>query len=134
MTAVRKTSGIINAMKMNEYKTIDEYISNFPPETQQILEKVRETIKNVVPDATEVISYGIPTFKVNGRNVVHFGGYDKHIGFYPGAIVDDFAPELKGYKTAKGTIQFPLDQPIPYDLITKITQAAIKRNLGKANE
>lgn len=119
-------------MKMNDYKTIDEYISNFPPETQEILEKVRQTIKAVAPDAIEVISYGIPTFKLNGKNLVHFGAYDTHIGFYPGAIVNNFADnKLKGYKTSKGTVQFPLDQPIPYDLITEITQAAVRRNLEK---
>jgi uncharacterized protein YdhG (YjbR/CyaY superfamily) len=118
-------------MKMSDYKTIDEYIMNFPPETQEILEKIRQTINSAVPGATEVISYGIPTFKLNGKNVVHFGGYDTHIGFYPGAIVVNFADKLRGYKTSKGTVQFPLDKPVPYDLITEITEAAVERTATK---
>lgn len=104
-----------------EIKTIDEYISDFPEKVQVILQNVRNTVREVLPQAKEKISYGIPTFWQE-RNIVHFGGYDKHIGFYPGsAPISAFANDLKGYETSKGTIRFPLDKPIPYDLIKEIT-------------
>lgn len=103
-------------------KTVDEFISKYPDDIQIILEKIRETIKEVAPEAKEKISYGIPTFTLNGKNLVHFSAYVKHIGFYPGsAAIKDFQKDLTVYKTSKGTIQFPLDKPIPYDLIQKIT-------------
>ena len=112
---------------MNEYKNIDEYISNFPEETQAILTKVRQTIASVAPEATEKISYGIPTFALK-KNLVHFAAYEGHIGFYPGAqAVADFADELREYDTSKGTIRFPLSQPVPYDLIKKITASCVNR-------
>ncbi len=112
-------------------KTIDQFIAKYPKDTQTIMQKMRQTIHEVVPDATEKMSYGIPTFALNGKNLVHFSTYAKHIGFYPGAIVTQFANELKNYKTSKGTVQFPLDKPVPYDLIQKITLAAIDRNSSK---
>ncbi len=112
-------------------KTIDEHIHTFAPETQAILEKVRQTIKSVAPQATEAISYGIPTFRLNG-NLVHFAGYAHHVGFYPGSeAIEVFREEIKGYKTSKGTIQFPFDKPIPYDLIKKITEFRVKQSLQK---
>jgi uncharacterized protein YdhG (YjbR/CyaY superfamily) len=112
-------------------KTIDEHIHAFAPETQAILEKVRQTIKSVAPQATEAISYGIPTFRLNG-NLVHFAGYAHHVGFYPGSeAIEVFREEIKGYKTSRGTIQFPLDKPIPYDLIKKITEFRVQRSLQK---
>jgi uncharacterized protein YdhG (YjbR/CyaY superfamily) len=112
-------------------KTIDEHIQTFAPETQAILEKVRQTIKSVAPQATEAISYGIPTFRLNG-NLVHFAGYAHHVGFYPGSeAIEVFREEIKGYKTSRGTIQFPLDKPIPYDLIKKITEFRVQRSLQK---
>jgi uncharacterized protein YdhG (YjbR/CyaY superfamily) len=116
---------------MKAFKTIDEYISDFPKEVQVLLKKMRETIKEVAPDATEAISYGIPTFKLNG-NLVHFGGFKKHIGFFPGSeAVEVFEKDLTKYVTTKGTIQFQLDEPIPYDLVTKITKYRVKQNLEK---
>jgi uncharacterized protein YdhG (YjbR/CyaY superfamily) len=112
-------------------KTIDDHIHTFAPETQAILEKVRQTIKSVAPQATEAISYGIPTFRLNG-NLVHFAGYAHHVGFYPGSeAIEVFREEIKGYKTSRGTIQFPLDKPIPYDLIKKITEFRVKQSLQK---
>jgi uncharacterized protein YdhG (YjbR/CyaY superfamily) len=112
---------------MKEYKNADEYIAQFPAKTQELLQKVRQVILNALPTATEKISYGIPTFVVNGKNIVHVGAYDSHIGFYPGSYgVEHFADKLTGYKTSKGTIQFPLDRPIPYDLISEITQECAK--------
>lgn len=118
-------------MKMNDYKTIDEYIANFSGDAKTYLETARSKILEVIPEAKQKISYGIPTFEVNGRNINHIAAYDTHYAFYPSAIVDQFAEELKDYKTSKGTIQFPLDKPVPYDLIQKITKAAAERNLGK---
>jgi len=113
---------------MNSYKNVDEYIANFPSSTQDILQKVRGIIRKSLPDATEKISYGIPTYW-RGRNLVHFGGYDKHISLYPGSVgVEAFANDLKDYETSKGTIKFPLDKPIPYDLIETITLYCGKNN------
>ena len=113
-------------MKMNEYKTIDEYIGNFDADKQQVLEEMRAAIKSVVPEPGEKISYGIPTITYNGKNLVHFAGYDGHYAFYPGAQpLEDFKAELTPYETAKGTVRFPLDQPLPYDLIKKMTTSRI---------
>ena len=111
----------------SNFKTIDEYIVTFPEEIQQKLEKMRQIIKELAPQAQEAMSYQIPTFKLGG-NLVHFAGYKNHIGFYPGpAAVSAFEAELKAYKTTKGTIQFPLDQPVPYDLITKIVKYRVSQ-------
>ena len=100
---------------------IDEYISTFPKEVQTTLQEIRTCIKMVVPDAEECINYGIPTFKHYG-NLVHFAGYKSHIGFYPGPEgIFAFKNELTEYKSAKGSVQFPLEEPIPFELITEIT-------------
>lgn len=100
---------------------IDEYIAGFPVESQRILEQVRNTIRLAAPDAEEAISYGIPTFKLRKVNLVHFAGFQNHIGFYPAPVgMESFKAELAPYKTGKGSVQFPLDQPIPFDLITRI--------------
>jgi len=115
---------------MREYKDIDEYLANFSGDTRQKLDTMRQIIKEVAPEATEKISYGIPTFTLNGKNLVHFAGYERHVGFYPGSRpVKDFEKELTDYKTSKGTIQFPLDKPLPEELITKITKSCVERNL-----
>jgi uncharacterized protein YdhG (YjbR/CyaY superfamily) len=109
-------------------KTIDEHIAQFPESTREILQKVRETIREVAPYATESIAYGIPTFRLNG-NLVHFAGYARHVGFYPGSeAIEVFREEIKGYKTSRGTIQFPLNKPIPYELIKKITLYRVLKN------
>ena len=116
---------------MNKVTTIDEYISNYPSEVQKILEKMRQTVKAVAPEATESISYGIPTFKLK-KNLVHFGAYPTHIGFYPGPeAIEVFRKDLEGYELSKGTARFPLDQPIPYPLIKKITEYRVKKNTEK---
>ncbi len=116
---------------MVTYKTIDEYISTFPPEVHQILQKFREVINEAAPEATEAISYGIPTFKLNG-NLVHFGGYKHHIGFYPGAAgVEAFEKVLHKYEVSKGTIKFPIDKPIPFGLVTKIVKFRVLENQRK---
>jgi uncharacterized protein YdhG (YjbR/CyaY superfamily) len=114
-----------------EYKTIDQYISTFPIETQDLLQAVRKVIKEIVPDATEAISYKMPTFKLNGKNLVHFAGYDKHIGFYPvPSGIEAFRDEFikNGYKFAKGSVQFPLDRPLPIDLIKRIVRFRLEES------
>lgn len=107
--------------------SIDEYIDTFPEETQRILQQVRAAIKTVVPEAEETIGYAIPTFKLNKINLVHFAGFKNHIGFYPTPVAGEvFKEELANYKTGKGSVQFPLDKPMPLDLITRIVEYRIK--------
>ena len=116
---------------MKDVNTIDDYIKSFPKDVQVILEKMRETIKKAAPEATEAISYGIPTFKLNG-NLVHFGGFKTHIGFFPAPTgIEAFKKELKIYQTGKGTLQFPLEKPIPFALIARIVKFRVKENLAK---
>ncbi len=111
--------------------SIDSYISNFPEATQKKLVEIRSLVQNLVPDAEEVINYGIPTFKLNG-NLVHFAGYKNHIGFYPApSAITAFKDELANYETAKGSIKIPLDQDLPKDLITRIIQFRVQENLKK---
>ena len=110
-------------------KNIDEYILGFPNDVQEILEQIRMTIKQEAPEAEETIKYQIPTFTLKG-NLVHFGAYKKHIGFYPTPSgTEKFQKELSVYKGAKGSVRFPLDKPIPYDLISKIVKFRVKENL-----
>ena len=118
--------------KQTAPKDIDEYIAVFPKDIQKILEKIRMTIRKAAPDAKEAIKYQIPTFTLNG-NLVHFAAYKKHIGFYPAPrAIEEFKDELAGYEGAKGTIQFLLDKPIPYDLISRMVKFRVKDNLEKA--
>ena len=113
-------------------KEIDKFISAFPEDVQEILNKVRETIREAAPDAEETINYGIPTFTLNG-NLVHFSAFKTHIGFYPTPTgVEKFKKELSRYEGAKGSVKFPLDKPIPYALISKIVEFRVKENLAKA--
>jgi uncharacterized protein YdhG (YjbR/CyaY superfamily) len=101
---------------------IDAYIEDFPSDIQKILQKIRKTIQKAAPAASEVISYGIPTFKLNG-NLVHFAAYKNHIGFYPTPSgIQEFAKELKQFKTAKGSIHFPSKEPFPYSLVEKMVE------------
>ena len=101
--------------------SIDEYIAEFPPETQLVLQDVRALIAAAAPGATETISYAIPTFDLNSRHLVHFAGYERHLGFYPTASgIAAFKEELRPYKSAKGSVQFPLGRPLPADLIRRI--------------
>lgn len=114
--------------------TIDEYIAAFPEDVQAILHELRRTIREAAPDATEAISYQMPTFRLNG-NLVHFAAYRRHIGFYPAPSgVEAFQAELAPYKVSKGAIQFPLDQPIPYDLVSRITAYRAQENREKARQ
>lgn len=110
-------------------KTIDEFIAKYPTDVQEKLQKIRQIVHKICPDTGEKIAYGIPTFTYHG-NLVHFSAYATHIGFYPGsAPIAAFKDELKGYKTSKGTVRLPLNKPIPYDLIEKITIYAVEHNL-----
>ena len=118
-------------MKPNKPKNIDEYISSFPKETQKLLELLRATIRKAAPEAEETINYGIPTFTLDG-NLVHFGAYKNHIGFYPAPSgIIAFKNELSSYEGAKGSVKFPIDKPLPLNLVTKIVKFRVKENLGK---
>lgn len=111
--------------------TIDEYIAAFPPEVRQILEKIRRTIRGAAPSAQEAISYQIPTFKLNGI-LVHFAAFKHHIGFYPPIRGDaELEKAVLPYAGEKGNLRFPLDQPIPYDLIERIARLRVEQNLAK---
>jgi uncharacterized protein YdhG (YjbR/CyaY superfamily) len=113
------------------FASIDEYIKTFPKEVQAILQGLRATIRTIAPDAGEKISYGIPTFVLNG-NLVHFAAYDKHIGFYPTSSgIRAFIKELSPYKTSTGTVQFPIGKPLPLALISKIVKFRVAENNKK---
>ncbi len=114
--------------------TIDEYIAGFSADIQVILQMIRHFIKEAAPEAQEAISYQMPTFKLYG-NLVHFAAFTNHIGFYPvPSGIEKFKDELSVYKQGKGSVQFPLDQPIPYDLISRIVKYRVEENLRKAAE
>lgn len=107
--------------------TIDEYIDAFPKATQQVLQKIRQTIRKVIPNGDEVISYAIPAFKFGGKNVVYFSGWKEHVSLYPIPAGDQaFQKAISPYKAGRGTIRFGLDKPIPYDLVEKITRLLLK--------
>ena len=104
-------------------KDIDAYIAEFAPATREALEEIRELVRASAPDAVETMAYAIPTFDLNGKHLVHFAGYDKHVGFYPTPSgIEEFKEELKPYKTAKGSVQFPLAEPLPRDLIRRMVE------------
>lgn len=114
-----------------EPKDIDEYIAGFPKDIQERLEKVRKTIRTAAPQAEEAIKYRMPTFILNG-NLVHFAAFKNHIGFYPAPQgIEEFKEELSAYKGAKGSVQFPYSEPLPFDLITRIVKFRVAKNLEK---
>jgi len=116
---------------MSKYENVDDYISQFSKEIQKILEELRKIIKNTAPNSKEIINYGIPTYKLNG-NLVHFAGFKKHIGFYPTRTgIEKFKDKLSNYKSSKGTIQFPINKPLPLDLIKEIVIFRVNENLKK---
>jgi uncharacterized protein YdhG (YjbR/CyaY superfamily) len=116
------------------YSDIDQYIASFPADTQKILGKIRTTISSAAPDAKETINYGIPTFTLKG-NLVHFAAFDKHIGFYPTPSgIAKFSKELSVYEGAKGSVKFPIDKPIPFDLITEIVKFRVEESLSKTKK
>jgi uncharacterized protein YdhG (YjbR/CyaY superfamily) len=113
-------------------KTIDDYIEVQPDEIQKILEKMRQTIKEAAPEAEETISYRMPAFKLNGKPLIYFAAFKNHIGFYPiPSGIEAFKKELSNYKQGKGSVQFTLEQPIPYDLVKRIVEYRAKENKGK---
>ncbi len=119
--------------KQTAPKTIDEYIAGFPNDVQEILEKIRRTIRKAAPDAEETIKYQMPTFTLKG-NLVYFAAFKKHIGFYPPTSTGSakFKKELSVYEGAKGSLRFPLDKPIPFGLISRIVKLRVKENLERA--
>jgi uncharacterized protein YdhG (YjbR/CyaY superfamily) len=114
------------------YRNTDEYIADFSPEVQTILNTLRAVIKEAAPDADEKISYQMPTYALRG-NLVHFAAYKSHIGFYPAPSgIEAFKDELSAYKGAKGSVQFPIDKPLPYELISRIVKFRVAENTMKA--
>ena len=113
-------------------QTIDEYIAGYPPEVQERLAAIRAAVREIAPQAEEAIKYGIPTFVLDG-NLVHIGAFKHHIGFYPAPSgLEQFDEELAKYPRSKGAVQFPLDQPLPLDLIRRITAFRVQENRDKA--
>lgn len=116
---------------MNTTTDVDKYIAGFPEKVQQLLQKMRATIKKAAPAAEEVISYGIPTFTLKG-NLVHYAAYKNHIGFYPAPSgIEAYKKELSVYEGAKGSIKFPIEKPMPFALISKIVKFRVKENIEK---
>lgn len=114
-------------------RDIDEYFAGFPEDVQAKLERIRKTIKKAAPNAEETISYKMPTFNLNGKYLVYFAAYKKHIALYPTPVGNpEFEEEIAAYKSGKGTLQFPLDKPIPFDLIRKIVKYRVRENLAAA--
>ena len=115
-------------------KDVDDFIAKYPTDVQKILRKIRAIIRELAPDAHEKLGYGIPTFTLNG-NLVHYSALTNHIGFYPTPSgIEKFRKQLSKYEGAKGSVQFPLDQPIPYDLIRKITEFRVKEQRAKSRK
>jgi uncharacterized protein YdhG (YjbR/CyaY superfamily) len=128
-------SNPVNQLKtavMTTVKTVDEYLSLFPEAQRNVLQQIRETIKQAAPTAEETVSYGMPAYKLNGV-LVYFGGFKNHCSFFPAgsSLIKQFSSELKGYNTSKGTIQFQLAEPIPFKLISKMVRERVKQNAAK---
>jgi len=116
-----------------KFTTVDEYIASFPEDVQKVLDEIRETIKALVPEATEKISYQIACFELNGRNLIHFAGWKKHVSLYPIPAGDEaFEKQIAQYVDGKGTLKFPLDKPLPMSLIRKVVELHVAENLKKA--
>lgn len=126
---MRKKEEGTSTLKSQIPKDIDEYIQIFPKEVQERLKKIREIIKELAPSAEETISYGIPTFVLKGYNLVHFAAYKNHIGFYPTPSgIEKYKSEISVYEWSKGTVKFPLDKPVPFDLIREIVAFRVREN------
>jgi uncharacterized protein YdhG (YjbR/CyaY superfamily) len=116
----------------SDASSIDEYIVEFPAETQKVLQELRALIRASAPEAVETMSYAIPTFDLHGRHLVHFAGYAHHVGFYPTASgIEAFRQELTPYKSAKGSVQFPLGRPLPAALISRMVEFRVRENTSK---
>jgi uncharacterized protein YdhG (YjbR/CyaY superfamily) len=121
----------MQAAAKTKYKTVEEYFSSLPRHNKAMMKELRETIRNAAPGAEEVISYNMPAFKQQGM-LVWYAAYKEHIGFYPGASgIAAFQKEIAGYKWAKGSVQFPIDEPLPLKLVTKMVKYRVKQNAGK---
>lgn len=121
-------------IKPDQTRNMDGYIAGFPEQIRKKLEEMRAIIRQAAPGAEETINYGVPTFKVNG-NLVHFGGFKTHIGFYPTPSgIEAFKKELSVYEGAKGSVKFPVDKSLPASLISKIVKFRVKENLGKTTQ
>jgi uncharacterized protein YdhG (YjbR/CyaY superfamily) len=119
------------AASSRQFKTMDEYINAFPEDVRRILSELRQTVKEAAPEAEETINYQIPTFTLNG-NLVHFAAFENHIGFYPTPSgMEAFKKELSGYKGAKGSVQFPINEPLPLPLIRRIVEFRVKENMAR---
>jgi uncharacterized protein YdhG (YjbR/CyaY superfamily) len=117
-----------------KFSNIDDYVSSFPEETQKLLEQVRQIVRKAAPDAKETINYGIPTFTLNG-NLVHFAAFKNHIGFYPTPSgIETFKKELSAYDSAKGSVKFPVNMPLPLELITRIVKFRVKESQIKGKK
>jgi len=114
----------------DKFKTVEEYLAHVPKEQRVALEKLRKLIKSIAPEAKEKISYGMPTFTYHG-NLVHYAAFKNHLSFFPGGRVEEFAKELKGYQTSKGTIHFQPDKPLPDSLVKKIVKTCMLHNEAK---
>jgi len=120
---------------MKTVDNVDDYIAGFPEKTREILQQVRQTIKKTAPQSGEKISYGIPTFIMNDTYLIYFAGYKKHISTYPAPRSSkEFKKELSQYQGGKGTVQFPLDKPIPFELIRRITKFRLRENSETAKK
>jgi uncharacterized protein YdhG (YjbR/CyaY superfamily) len=118
-----------------EFESVDQYIGSFPEDIQILLAKVRTTIKEKAPEAVESIAYGMPAYKLNDKPLVYFAGFKKHIGFYATPTGhSEFADELAKYKQGKGSVQFPVERPIPFDLIGRIVEFRVKENLSRGKK
>lgn len=118
-----------------DFKSVDEYIKTFPLEIQKLMDKVRKIIIKNAPTAVESIAYGMPAYKTNGKPLVYFAGYKNHIGFYATPTGHaEFANELINYKQGKGSVQFPLNKPIPFELIGRIVRFRVEENLSKTKK
>jgi uncharacterized protein YdhG (YjbR/CyaY superfamily) len=122
-------------MKIAKANTVEEYISGFPASTQKLLKQVRKTIKAVAPGSEEAISYGMPGYKLNGKPLVYFAGYEHHIGFYATPTGHKkFEKQLSKYKQGKGSVQFPINEPMPLKLISEIVKFRLKENIQKSKK
>ena len=117
---------------MKKAENVEAYLADFPKEIQQILQEVRRTIKSNAPDAVELIAYGMPAYKLNGHPLVYFAAFKNHLGFYATPTGhEEFANELSKYKQGKGSVQFPIDEAMPLDLIARIVKFRVQENLAK---
>ncbi|WP_433159806.1 iron chaperone [Kribbella sp. CA-247076] len=119
-------------MAENKFTSVDEYIASFPADVREVLEEVRRTVRAVVPDAGEKISYQIPTITLGGKYLLYFSAWKEHLSIYPIPPVDEeLAAALEPYRSGKGTLKFPLNNPIPYNLITRLTEAFVTERGGQ---